>query len=161
MKTCCTCKELKPFIEFHKNKSLKDGFQKRCKACVKKSASAHYKENKDRYRQNYRTWRSSNLEKARELERNNFQNPSRKHKHRINQAFRRATKLKATIPGYESELRQIYDNCPIGFHVDHIVPLRGKSVCGLHVPWNLQYLTPQENMKKGNKVILTIEDSKE
>lgn len=75
---------------------------------------------------------------------------------RAKEARRRAAKVNAT-PTWLSKLdrlkiKEIYISCPKGYEVDHIVPLQGKTVVGLHVPWNLQYLTQSENCKKHNKL---------
>lgn len=39
----------------------------------------------------------------------------------------------------------------IPHHVDHIIPLQGENICGLHIPENLQILKATDNRKKGNK----------
>ena len=77
-------------------------------------------------------------------------------------AKRRAAKLRAcptwlTLEQLE-EIKQIYFIAKekqleeeIAYDVDHIVPLLGENVCGLHVPWNLRVISATENRRKGNK----------
>lgn len=79
-------------------------------------------------------------------------------------AKRRAIKLKAT-PNWLTiddfiEIEELYTCAQMfklytgqDYHVDHIVPLQGKNVCGLHVPWNLQVITAKENLSKHNKLL--------
>lgn len=52
---------------------------------------------------------------------------------------------------HKEEIQEIYKNCPYGYQVDHIIPVNGTNVSGLHVPWNLQYLTIKDNLIKSNK----------
>ena len=64
----------------------------------------------------------------------------------------RQQKIKQATPYWvsKSELTNIYKNVPEGFEVDHIIPITNKLVCGLNVPWNLQYLSKKDNANKGN-----------
>lgn len=67
-------------------------------------------------------------------------------------AIQRAKELRATPKWADlAEISKFYANCPEGFHVDHIIPLAGKNVCGFHILSNLQYLLAKDNLIKSNK----------
>lgn len=81
-----------------------------------------------------------------------------KHKKAATQMARHARKIQATPPWLNAAHREWFDCIyqaakESGVHVDHIVPLNNKAVCGLHVPWNLQLMTQSANSKKSNKLI--------
>lgn len=68
-------------------------------------------------------------------------------------AERRARKISTTLPGFENWTRAIYATArDLGLEVDHVIPLKGKTVSGLHVPWNLQLLSKTRNAAKGNRL---------
>lgn len=81
---------------------------------------------------------------------------------RAKNSRRRAAKLKAQPKWLNEEQKEqivsfyyLAKDCEVmtgeKYHVDHIVPLQGKEVCGLHVPWNLQVLPSDLNQIKSNK----------
>lgn len=74
---------------------------------------------------------------------------------------RRAAKLNRTPAWVDNErVKAYYDVCAFfndvngyaKYHVDHIIPLRGARVSGLHVHNNLQVILAEDNLRKGNRV---------
>lgn len=151
--TCFSCKKKKKRNYYETNKASilakQAAYQK--SPHVKKYQAAYFQLNKEKNYAATKRWREKNPQKQKEILANDYL--SRKHFWRGYVAKRRAVLLQA-IPAWadRKELERIYRNCPEGMHVDHIIPLSGKGVRGLHVPWNLQYLAAKENMQKGNRI---------
>lgn len=149
-----------------------------CCECNLKHGESYYWDNHDKELLRRKKWRENNPDYLKNWRRDNPEymsnyckewrndNPDYpKFYYQKNKAIimdrvseRRSQKLQRCIEGYEEEISKIYKECVeksnatgIPHHVDHIVPLNGETVSGLHVPWNLQILTAEENLKKSNK----------
>jgi len=86
-------------------------------------------------------------------------------KRKAKKAKRRCTKLQRTPKWLTTEelilIKALYDQATnktketgVLWHVDHIIPLRGVDVSGLHVLSNLKVIPAKENMQKGNSYII-------
>lgn len=119
----------------------------------------YYRKNIDWFKEHGRKYHQANSEVIKEKVRKwRKENPEKRAAH---EAKRRSQKLKAT-PHWLTEYQHkqielkywisqfLADYTGIQHHVDHIHPLQGENICGLHVPENLQILTAKENMSKSN-----------
>lgn len=163
MKVCSSCKVRKDHNLYHKDRTKKDGLQNNCKPCRK----SHRLKNLDHYKEYQEGWRSSNPEYYKVWRKDNPDYASLWQKTNVDKARAisskyRANKLSATpdwlTVSHEKQIKDLYwlakdIECIVGegYHVDHIVPLQGWNVCGLHVPWNLQVLPSDLNISKSNK----------
>lgn len=131
--------------------------------CQSHYEKAKYAKNPTPYKKRAARYRNSEVGKQQSKNWNKnfrseyFQNHLDKHAER--QSRRRFNKKQATPKWSNIKLLQeFYANCPEGYEVDHIIPLKNEKVQGLHVPWNLQYLTESDNIKKSNKFDGTYEN---
>lgn len=152
-KLCCACNNLLPLSLF----SLKRGKPNaQCKQC-KYTKDAEYRSmSKEKIAlRNAKYWQSSKGTEK-QIKRNSSKCKTYREKNKqlfcLYAANYRAQKLQAT-PKWANffKIQQMYEACPEGYHVDHVIPLCGKFVCGLHVETNLQYLSAKENLQKSNK----------
>lgn len=119
-KLCAKCNSIKDYSEFYTNLSKNDRHFDSCKECSRSARVASYTKDPQK-----------------EISKNNI---------------RRQLRHTAQTPKWADleAITEFYRNRPKGYHVDHIYPLNGQYVCGLHVLENLQYLTAEENLKKSN-----------
>jgi len=160
--------------ECRKTFSLKNHYenQEQRKARFRAAYEKRKSENPNLSAEIYARYRESSLEKSKQYYQDNIEERRAKQRHwsKTNRGIANALgrkyklkKAKATPLWLTPE--QLYNmQCTYNvaaqlsktssqkWHVDHIVPIRGKDVCGLHVPWNLQVLPAKMNMQKGNRI---------
>jgi hypothetical protein len=178
-KYCYKCQETKPFDAFGRNKSKKDGLSTECRECKRQGDKAYYMANSEQVKQTVAKYRQKNPEKVKEVKKNCYRNNSKLVKLKVKEWIKsnpekykqsqkkykqknlskfaafsakyRSSKFQATPLWFEKDLVDIvYAKAKEwGFEVDHIVPLQGKTVCGLHCWGNLQLL--DKNLNSGKK----------
>lgn len=175
MKTCRTCQGVKLLADFSPHPRMADGVQKDCKSCRAAYCRATYEQRKESIKVAVSRWAKANPQALRAAGRRHyakFKDERADERRERNGAWRAANR--ATANSYCADRRQKIDRARFGsreallaiyerakqlttltgveHHVDHIVPLRGKNVCGLHAPWNLRCVPRAENLAKGNRL---------
>lgn len=158
MKQCYSCDEVKSLDSFTKDRSKPDGLKIYCKVCANAKKKAWREANPEKVYAYDKQWQETNKDKKSK----NYKNWQQNNRGTVNayNAKRRALEKSSTPSWADLEaikslynVAQYFDWISGGFvkhHVDHIVPLKGKTVCGLHVENNLQILIDKDNLRKSN-----------
>jgi 5-methylcytosine-specific restriction endonuclease McrA len=164
MKACTKCKEMKELTKFYKN-----GKDSWCKECSKKQNALYQRPNKDApHGQKSSPERKAIQARSRAKNRDRIKEQRKKsdtkNKHKVLARTRKyqLAKVKATPKWLTKEMWAEIENIyleaallitqtGIAHEVDHIVPINGREVKGLHVPWNLQIISMTDNRRKFNK----------
>lgn len=160
-KTCSKCKKLLNYSNFYKNKKTSTGLYSQCKKCAQLIIRKYINNNINKVKEINNIWKNKNKDLIKQRTKAWFKN--NRHIANFINAKRKSSKLKATPKWLTKEdlfeIKKFYEECkefswlseePL--EVDHIIPLQGKNVCGLHVPWNLRIIPKSENLKKGNRL---------
>lgn len=176
MKTCTICAQAKTLQSFGRDVSRKSGLKEQCKACRAEARKRFVAANRDAVNARQNEFYERNRERAlaaaatRYAKNKNDVLRRAAVSYRANSApakarasLRRAKILRQTLPltaDQRAEIVQLYAladkltlETGIRHEVDHEIPLQGREVSGLHVPWNLQILTAEQNRAKSNRLL--------
>lgn len=164
MKNCSKCKKSKELSEFYKNKGTRDGLLSHCKVCQTSYKKSYTRRNSDKIKKYNAKYYREHPHSVKDYERLKQWRCDNPEKDRAHSAKRRSAKLNASpnwlnsdqlrwIAWYYKQADLLEKLTGIKYHVDHIHPLQGSTVCGLHVPWNLQVIPASENLRKHNKLV--------
>lgn len=137
--------------------------RKQCPVCHLDGRRRRYKENGANTRASIKKYKDKNREKVNSY--GKLWQQANADKCCAATARRAAAKLQRTpkwlTPLQLNHIKLFYEasnalsvELGIELHVDHIIPMQGREVSGLHVPWNLQVLPKHENMTKSNKLVV-------
>lgn len=160
MKTCTTCGQTKELSCFNKSKRGYLGYKSECRECQSIYRKAHYERNAEKARQQRIDSYNNNKEKEAAY-RKKYNQSTRGKALKCALQQKRKTEQKKRIPLWSDleRIKSYYNVCAFfnevngytKYHVDHIIPLQGKLVSGLHVHNNLQVILAKDNMSKNNK----------
>ncbi len=162
MAACSRCDAEKALGEFYTRPDRKRPSSV-CRACMRAANRAvmkrFYDENPDKYRSRQLQRRADPVTAANDRRRSltrYAENPEVRVAAKMYRDRYRDSRRIATPPWVDLDaIRAIYRQATAaGLEVDHIVPLKGRGVCGLHVPWNLQPLAKINNRRKSNRLLL-------
>jgi hypothetical protein len=166
---CNLCQKLHPISNYSKKNP------NQCRVCLNVRAKEWRERNSDYTKQYGKRYRENNLEgvragrrRAREVRKDYYLQASRDwrknnpDKQAKNSASRRkGIKQASPLWANQKYISMFYQlakeeekRLGVKIHVDHIVPLKSKYVCGLHNEFNLQLLTREDNLKKFNRFSL-------
>lgn len=145
------------------SREYKERNKEKIQAYSKKYLKKYYQENREEKLAWQKKYREDNLSARKEYDKKRHKTYYEENKHLYMEraSKRRAAKLNAIPPWVDKKHRDriasIYKACrnvskrsKKKHHVDHIVPLQGENVCGLHVWWNLRIIPAEMNLSKGN-----------